>query len=130
MKIKISFKNLEHTPSLDQRIQEKSEKFKKYFQGNTVVHWFCWVHNEEHWAEIKVNGPKFSFVAKGCSDNMYKSLDLALDKMERQVERQKELKRNKMHSHHFITPKYLQIQDSLRDEEEFLSRDWEDRSAS
>jgi len=129
MKIKISFKHLEHTPSLDQRIHEKSEKFKKYFQGNTVIHWFCWVHNEEHWAEIKVNGPKFSFVAKGCSDSMYKSLDLAVEKMERQIDRQKDLKRNKMHSHNFGSPKYLQIEDSLRDEEESHNWDLEDRSA-
>ena len=59
MKLKISFKHLEHTPSLDQRIKEKSEKFEKYFQGNTSVQWTCWVHHEEHWAEVKVHGTKY-----------------------------------------------------------------------
>lgn len=129
MKLKISFKHLEHTPSLDQRIKEKSAKFEKYFQGNTNIQWFCWVHNEEHWAEIKVHGPKFNFFAKACADNMYKSLDLVVEKMERQIERQKDQKRNKLHSNPYSNPKYQQINELIRDEEEYYYKNLEDKSA-
>jgi putative sigma-54 modulation protein len=129
MKLKISFKHLDHTPALDQRIKEKSEKFEKYFQGNTNIQWLCWVHNDEHWAEIKVHGPKFDFFAKACADNMYKSLDLVVEKMERQIEKQKDMKRNKLHSHPFLTPKYLEVEQRLKDEEEHYYKDYEDRSA-
>jgi putative sigma-54 modulation protein len=129
MKLKISFKHLEHTPALDQRIKEKSEKFEKYFQGNTNIQWFCWVHNDEHWAEIKVHGPKFDFFAKACADNMYKSLDLVVDKMERQIEKQKDLKRNKMHSHAHDTPKYKEIRKMIHDEEEYAQKEWDEKSA-
>lgn len=129
MKLKISFKHLKHTPSLDGRIREKSEKFEKYFQGNTNVQWFCWVHNDEHWAEIKVHGPKFDFFAKACADNMYKSLDMVVDKMERQIEKQKDMKRNKLHSNPYSSPKYQQIMSSLKDEEEFYYKDYNVRSA-
>lgn len=129
MKLKITFKHLDHTPALDERIREKSEKFEKYFQGNTTVQWFCWVHNDEHWAEIKVHGPKFNFFAKACADNMYKSLDLVVDKMERQVEKQKDQKRNKMHSHPYETPKYQEIQRCIDDEEEYYEKYLEEKSA-
>ena len=129
MKLKISFKHLEHTPALDQRIKEKSEKFEKYFQGNTNIQWFCYVHNNEHWAEIKVHGPKFDFFAKACADNLYKSLDLVVEKMERQIEKQKDVLRNKMHKHAFDTPKYREIQKCIDDEEDFAQKDWEERSA-
>ncbi len=129
MKLKISFKHLDHTPSLDQRIREKSEKFQKYFQGNTTIQWFCWVHNDEHWAEIKVHGPKFDFFAKACADNMYKSLDLVVEKMERQIEKQKDQKRNKLHAHPFCTPKYQLIESSIKDEEEFHYKNNKERSA-
>lgn len=129
MKLKITFKHLDHTPALDERIREKSEKFEKYFQGNTSVQWFCWVHNDEHWAEIKVHGPKFNFFAKACADNMYKSLDLVVDKMERQVEKQKDQKRNKMHSHPYETPKYKEIQRCIDDEEEFYEKYMDEKSA-
>ena len=129
MKLKISFKHLDHTPALDQRIQEKSEKFEKYFQGNTNVQWFCWVHNNEHWAEIKVYGPKFNFFAKASADNMYKSLDLVVEKIERQLEKQKDQKRNKLHSNPFETPKYLEIESRIKDEEEVYYKDLEEKSA-
>lgn len=115
MNLKITFKHLEHTPALDARITEKSEKFEKYFQGNLNVHWFCWVHNDEHWAEIKIHGPKFDFFAKASADNMYKALDLVVDKMERQIEKQKDIKRNKMHD--LNTPKYQDIESRMSDEE-------------
>jgi putative sigma-54 modulation protein len=129
MKLKISFKHLEHTPALDQRIREKSEKFEKYFQGNTTVQWFCWVQNDEHWAEIKVHGPKFEFFAKASADNMYKCFDLVVEKMERQIEKQKDLKRNKMHAHPFASPKYRQIEESIRDEEDHYNKELEEKSA-
>lgn len=129
MRLKISFKHLNHTPALDQRIKEKSEKFEKYFQGNTSVQWFCWVHNEEHWAEIKVSGPRFTFFAKASADNMYKSLDLVVDKMERQIEKQKDLKRNKLHSHPYQSPKYKEIEERVKDEEEFYYKEYEEKSA-
>jgi putative sigma-54 modulation protein len=129
MKLKISFKHLDHTPALDQRIKEKSEKFEKYFQGNTSIQWFCWVHNDEHWAEIKVHGPKFNFFAKACADNMYKSFDLVVEKMERQIEKQKDILRNKLHSHPYSTPKYLEVEQRLKDEQEYYDKDYEERSA-
>ncbi len=115
MNLKITFKHLDHTPALDERITEKSEKFKKYFQGNLNVHWFCWVQDGEHMAEVKIHGPKFDFFAKASADNMYKALDLVVDKMERQIEKQKDIKRNKMHDHN--TPKYQDINSRIEDEE-------------
>jgi hypothetical protein len=60
---------------------------------------------------------------------MYKSLDLVVEKMERQIEKQKDKKRNKLHSHPNSTPKYIQIEGSIKDEEEFYYKELEERSA-
>ena len=129
MKLTISFKHLEHTPALDKRIHEKSEKFQKYFQGNTNIQWFCWVHNNEHWAEVKVHGPKFDCFAKASADNMYKTLDLVVGKIERQFEKKKDLKRNRLHSHQFETPKYQEIASRLKDEEDMHQAELERKAA-
>lgn len=129
MKLKITFKHLDHTPALDERIKGKSEKFEKYFQGNISVSWVCWVHEEKHWAEVKVHGPKFDFFAKASADNMYKSLDLVVDKMERQIEKQKDQMRNKLHKNPYETPKYQEIQKLIDDEEEYLQKLLDERSA-
>ena len=55
MKIVSSFKHLEHTPSLDEKIQSKSKKLQKYFDGNIEVQWTCYVREDgEHCSDIKV----------------------------------------------------------------------------
>ncbi len=117
MKLKISFKHLDHTPALDERIREKSEKLEKYFNGDIHVQWVCWVHENQHWADIKVHGPKFDFFAKASSDNMYKSLDIVIEKIERQVEKQKDHWKNKLHTDPSDNPKNIEIRKKIRDEE-------------
>jgi putative sigma-54 modulation protein len=129
MKLKISFKHLKHTPALDERIREKSQKLSKYFEGNTTVSWVCWVHGEEHWAEIKVHGPKFDFFAKAQADNMYKTLDLCIEKMERQFEKKKDIYKNRIHNGPYQAPKYEEIRQRLKDEVEFQQKDFDEKSA-
>ena len=129
MKLKISFKHLNHTPALDERIKEKSEKLDKYFEGNTSVSWTCWVSGDDHWAEIKAHGPKFDFFAKASADNMYKSLDLCVEKMERQFDKQKDLYKNKIHNAAHESLKYKVIQERIKDEIDFQNKEMEEKSA-
>jgi|GEM_PF-269678 len=129
MKLKISFKHLKHTPALDERIKQKSEKFEKYFQGNISLEWVCWVHENEHWAELKLHGPKFDFFAKACADNMYKSLDLVVDKMERQIEKEKDIKRNKLHRDFTQSPKYKEMKEQIKWEEKVYFEEVKNKTA-
>lgn len=118
MKLKMSFKNMKHSESLETRIQEKSENFEKYFQGNIEAQWFCWVDSRnEHWAEVKIHGPKFDFFAKASADNMYKALDFVLEKMERQIEKQKHQKRSQYHR---------QNRDQVYEEEQVYYHDYDE----
>ena len=99
MKITITFKHLEHTPALDQRIHEKSEKLAKFFDGNFKVHWTCWCDEKgEHWAEVRILGQPQECFAKASSENLYKAFDLVTDRIERQLERHKSKLRNRLHS--------------------------------
>ncbi len=129
MKLKISFKHLDHTPALDERIQEKSQKFEKFYKGNVDIQWICWVHEEKHWAEVKVHGPKFDFFAKAHADNMYKSLDLVVEKIERQFEKQKGQKKNRIQEASNQSLKYLEIQKQINEEEKVFFEELEEKSA-
>ena len=100
MKVKISFKHLEHTPALDARIEEKSARFAKFFEKKCDVSWVCWVEEGIHYAELKVLGPQFECFAKAHAEDLYKCLDLAAEKAERQVEKYKEKRRNRVHQLH------------------------------
>ena len=86
MKIVSSFKHLEHTPALDERIHAKSQKLKKFFDGNFEVHWTCYVRDDgAHCADIKILGPSFEYHAAAHSETLYKSLDKAVNKVEKQI---------------------------------------------
>ncbi|HXH32475.1 MAG TPA: ribosome-associated translation inhibitor RaiA [Bacteriovoracaceae bacterium] len=129
MKLKISYKHMKHSSAIDERIQEKSEKFKKFYDGDISMQWVCWVHENEHWSMVKVHGPKFDFSAKACADNMYKSLDMTMEKMERQLDKQKEQGKNKIHASHKLTPKYTEMMKQVLEEEKVTFEDWDEKSA-
>jgi len=92
MNVTISFKNLEHTPALDERIHEKSAKIKAHVKGNPTLDWVCGIEEGQHMAEVKVHGPNYQFFAKASSESMYKSIQMVTDKIERQIEKSRESK--------------------------------------
>jgi putative sigma-54 modulation protein len=96
MKITVSFLHLEHTEALDTRIKEKSEKLTKYFQDKGTMKWSCYVKNGEHYAEVNYHAPQCDYHAKAKSDNMYHTIDLVMDKIEKQVYKKKD-KFSKIH---------------------------------
>ena len=97
MKVTITFLHLEHTEALDQKIREKSEKIGKFFHGSTHLRWTCSVRNGEHYAELKFHSPKSSYQATAKSENLYKSLDLVMEKLEKQITKHKSKMKNKIH---------------------------------
>lgn len=117
MKIKATFKGIEHTPSLDEKIESKSAKLKKYFDGALDVHWVCSIRDDgQHTADIKVLGPNFDYHASGHSDNLYKAFDLVIDKIEKQVVKKKSKWKNHIHGKN-VTPKDHLIEEVIKDEE-------------
>lgn len=100
MKITVSFKHLEHTESLDSRIQEKSEKLNKFFDGKVHLKWTCWAQGMVHTAEAVVTGPNFEYRASAEADSLYKCLDMVTDKLEKQLSKKKEKVRSRRKASH------------------------------
>ncbi len=90
MKVTITFRHLEHTPSLDERIHEKSERLSKYLGGKSHIKWSCSVKEGIHYAEVEISGPNYSYHATGSSENLYKSFDVVVAKIERQLQKRKD----------------------------------------
>lgn len=124
MKIVSSFRNLEHTEALDQKIQEKSQKLKKYFEGNFEVQWVCFIREDGmHCADIKLFGPNFEYHASAFADNLYKTFDMVIAKITRQVQKKKE----KWKGH--LTHKHkLNVKNVLRQEQEWDEEFWQNKS--
>lgn len=98
MKITTSFLHLEHTEALDEKIFESSKKLAKFFQDKGVMKWSCYVKNGKHYAEIYYHAPSCEYHAKAFSESMYFSIDMAIDKIEKQIFKRKD-KYNKIHRH-------------------------------
>ncbi|MCT4642753.1 MAG: ribosome-associated translation inhibitor RaiA [Bacteriovoracaceae bacterium] len=123
MKIVSSFKHLEHTESLDLKIHEKSQKLKKFFEGNFEVQWTCHIDDSKRqFAELKIIGPQFEYHASAHSESMYKSLDQVISKIERQIYKKKDKWKNHISKKHNKTFKDQQVAQSTWDEQF-----WEDK---
>lgn len=97
MNLDITYRHLESTPAIDQRIREKAEHLKKYFQGNADVHWTCSIEGERHISDVNVHVGKMFFHARAEDQNLYKTFDEVLSKIERQLRDQKDKAKNRIH---------------------------------
>ena len=97
MKVTIEFLHLDHTESLDLRITEKSEKFTKFFDREPHLSWTCFVKEGIHYAECTLRCTNVTYFAKAKADNLYKTIDMVCDKLERQLLKKKEKVKNKIH---------------------------------
>ena len=96
MKVLSSFLHFEHTPALDDKIKEASIKMSMFFNDEGTMKWSCYVNNGDHFAEINYFAPHCEFHAKAISNNMYESIDLALEKIEKQASKKRD-RLNKIH---------------------------------
>lgn len=89
MKFVISFRHMEHTPALDDLIKTKSQKLEKFVKDeNAELHWTCWVENKTQIAELTLRNAKHDFAAKSETEDLYKSVDDVVRKMEKQLAHQ------------------------------------------
>lgn len=90
MNIKITGKNIDVTSAMREYIEKRLERLEKFASDNTDINVVCSVEREEQIIEIQVsNGKEFIRVEERNAD-LYASVDLALDKAERQLRKEKE----------------------------------------
>lgn len=85
MNLNITFRHMEHTPALDQVIREKSLKFTKWLGPQVNVRWTCWPEGSAHYSEVTVLSGSDKFFAKACADDMYKTFDRVIHKIQNQM---------------------------------------------
>jgi putative sigma-54 modulation protein len=78
---------MDHTESIDEKIRQKLEKFgRKHLSKNAKVNWTCLVEHNEHIASVHVTDKGHDIHVKAASDNMYKTIDEVITKLEAQIE--------------------------------------------
>ena len=86
MNLEITFRHMEHTESIDSKIRHKVEKFgQRHLSKAAIVKWTGWVEHQEHIATLHVMDRGHEFFVKAKSDNLYKTLDQVISKLESQL---------------------------------------------
>jgi putative sigma-54 modulation protein len=102
MQTNITFRNLTATEAIKSYAREKVDRVHKYLDPEaSEAHVVLAVERHLHHADITVHAGQFFLRGKEASDDLYASIDLAMDKIERQLKRYKEkLKHRRAQPHH------------------------------
>ena len=100
MQVNITFRNMFATDALRNHVQDKLTKVvDKYLDKVTEGHVTLSLERYLHQAEINLHAGHFHVRGKEKSEDMYASIDLAIDKIERQLKKHKERLRNHRPAH-------------------------------
>jgi putative sigma-54 modulation protein len=96
MQLNITFRNLESSEALKEYAKEKVERVHKYLDRAGEAHVVLSLERHLQHADITVQSGIFVLRGREKSEDMYASIDLAMDKIERQLRRYKD----KLKNHH------------------------------
>ncbi len=90
MQIRFSGKHMEVTPALREYATTKLQKLERFFTHVQDVHVVESITRNQHIVEVTLNADGTVIRAEERSDDMYASIDLVADKLERQLKKFKE----------------------------------------
>ncbi len=88
--ISVTFRHLEATNSLREYVIEKLSRAKKHFGDQNEINVVLSSEKHRYTAEIILKAGKITANAKEETDDMYSAIDLAVDKVDRQMKKHKE----------------------------------------
>lgn len=91
MQINIVARHLELTPAITDYVRKKVEKCHKYFDKLVWTQVILSVEKYRQLAEIIVHAGRTTFRAKEESIDLYAAIDLAVDKIDKQLKKYKEI---------------------------------------
>ncbi len=97
MNLNMSFKHLEPTNSIKEYATEKSQKLKKYFRGRISVTWNFTKERQTCVAHCHLVGNRMDYFGETQAQDLYASIDLAVDKIEKQLRKHKEIVKDHLH---------------------------------
>lgn len=89
MRITVSGKNIDVTDALKDRVNKKLSKFDKFFGAETEAHATLSVERDRHIFEVTIPFNGIILRGEDATDDMYSSIDNVMEKLERQIRKQK-----------------------------------------
>jgi len=97
MQTSVTFKNLDPSDHLRSYVVNKLNKLDKLLDNPAEANVVLSVEKIRHIAEIKVSGDRLNINCREKTNDMYSSIDMALDKLEKQIKKSKQKIKNHRH---------------------------------
>lgn len=98
MDIHLTGRHLKITPAIRNHVTEKVEKAQKYFEHLIRAQVVLFIEKRAHLAEIIIHAPRQTFRAQATAADIYSAVDLASDKIDKQLKKHKE----RLRDHHKV----------------------------
>ncbi|SHH81372.1 putative sigma-54 modulation protein [Clostridium collagenovorans DSM 3089] len=89
MKVKVIGRNVEVTKALKEIIEKKVSRLERYFKPEVEANVLLSVQKSTHTAEVTIPFNGVILRAEEANGDMYNSVDLVIEKIERQIRKQK-----------------------------------------
>ena len=90
MQTSVTFKNIDSSDTLKSYVQDKLDRFDRFLDNPAEASVVLSVEKFRHMAEINIVGDRLTINGKEETEDMYSAIDMALDKMEKQIKKSKE----------------------------------------
>ena len=90
MQTSVTFKNLDPSDHLKSYAGEKLDRLDKFLDNPAEANVVLTVEKFRHIAEITILGDRLNLIGKEETNDMYSAIDMALDKLETQIKKNKQ----------------------------------------
>jgi putative sigma-54 modulation protein len=90
MQTSVTFKNLDPSEHLKAYVSDKLDRFDKFLDNPAEANVVLSVEKFRHIAEINISGDKLNIIGKEETNDMYSAIDMVLDKLEKQIKKNKQ----------------------------------------
>ena len=102
MQVLVTFRHMDATPAIRKYAETKVQRVHKVMRRPIEAHVILEVSKRRHIAEITLSGEHLHVTAKEATADLYSAIDLAMDKIERQI--QKHVSKRLAHRHDVAPP--------------------------
>jgi putative sigma-54 modulation protein len=95
MQTSVNFKNIDSSDNLSQYVSHKLDKFDKFLDNPAEASVVLSVEKFRHIAEINIVGDRLNIYGKEETVDMYSAIDMVLDKLEKQIKKNKDKTRER-----------------------------------
>ena len=117
MQTSVTFKNIDPSEHLKSYVSDKLDRFDKYLDNPAEANVVLTVEKFRHIAEINIAGDKLTIIGSEQTNDMYAAIDMALDKLEKQIKKSKQKIRERRSASKNRNRSKLEETDILPDED-------------